>query len=125
MAQEYFKINNVVIPLPDAGVGYNFETTYTEDSGRTIDGVAHTATMFTVEALTLTWATLTLSQTSSLLQAVAKGDQFTFHYPSPYYGTWRDDSFYVGQGGLTMGRLNESQESMDGFSIQFTGVNPI
>lgn len=58
MAQEYIKIRKsasdewLVLPQPDSGaLSYDFETTYTEDSGRTQTGAAVVSPLFTVEAL--------------------------------------------------------------------------
>ena len=54
MAQEYIKIrksasdNWLVLPQPDSGaLSYDFETTYTADSGRTQTGVAVVSPLFT------------------------------------------------------------------------------
>ena len=56
MAQEYIKIRKspsdewLVLPQPDSGaLSYDFETTYTEDSGRTQTGAAVVSPLFTVE----------------------------------------------------------------------------
>ena len=58
MAQEYIKIRKspsdewLVLPQPDSGaLSYDFETTYTADSGRTQTGVAVVIQLFTVEEL--------------------------------------------------------------------------
>lgn len=40
MAQEYYKMNGKKIAQPDKDLGFNWETTYTEDSGRSKDGTA-------------------------------------------------------------------------------------
>lgn len=125
MAQNYIKINNTVIRQPDEGLGFDFETTYTEDSTRVQSGVLHATPMFTVESFSYSASTLTVAEAKTILQLVAKGKTFTLHYFSPYYGTWRDDKFYVGKGSLEIGRLNESGERIDGLSFNMIGVNPI
>ena len=125
MAQNYIKINNTVIRQPDEGLGFDFETTYTEDSTRVQSGVLHSTPMFTVESLSYSASTLTVAEAKTILQFVAKGNTFTLHYFSPYYGAWRDDKFYVGKGSLEIGRLNESGERIDGLSFNLIGVNPI
>lgn len=125
MAQDYIKINNTKIRQPDEGLGYDFETTYTEDTTRVQSGVLHLSPMFTVEAFSYTASYLTVDEMRTILQKVAKGRRFTLHYFSPYYGTWRDDLFYVGKGSLSIGRLNEATERFDSLSFNMVGVNPI
>ena len=125
MAQEYVKINGVVICQPDEGLGYDFETTYTADTTRTQDGVLHPSAMFTVESLSYTATNISSADAKSILQYIAKGQPFTLHYFSPYYGVWRDDSFYVGRGNLSIKRLNTASETFDSLSFQMTGVHPI
>ena len=125
MAQTYIKINNTQIGQPDEGLGYDFETTYSEDSTRVQSGVLHATPLFTVEAFSYSASYLTVAEMKTILQAVAKGATFTLHYFSPYYGTWRDDEFYVGKGSLAIGRLNESGEIYESLSFNMIGVNPI
>lgn len=125
MAQEYVKINGKKIKQPDAGLGYDFETTYTEDSTRVKSGTGHFTSLFTVESLSYEASLLTVSEMKEILQEVAKGNSFPLHYFSPYYGTWRDDEFYVGKGSLSIGALNEGGELYDSLSFNMIGVNPI
>lgn len=125
MAQEYIKINDVAICQPDEGLGYDFETTYSEDSTRVQSGVLHATPLFTVEAFSYKASYLTVEEMSQILQLIAKGGNFTLHYFSPYYGAWRDDRFYVGKGSLSIGRLNEDNETYDSLSFNMIGVNPI
>lgn len=125
MAQEYIKINDVKIKQPDTGLGYSFETTYTSDSTRVQSGAMHATPMFTVESFSYAASYLSVPEMQTILQQIAKGGNFTLHYFSPYYGAWRDDSFYVGKGSLEIGRLNEGGEFFDSLSFNMVGVNPI
>ena len=125
MAQNYITINGVKIKQPDEGLGYSFETTYTSDSTRVQSGSMHATPMFTVESFSYEASYLTISEMQTILQKVAKGDSFTLHYFSPYYGQWRDDIFYVGKGSLAIGRLTEDGEYYDSLSFNMVGVNPI
>ena len=125
MAQEYIMMNGKVILQPDEGLGYSFETTYTDDSTRVQSGVLHASAMFTVEAFSYEASWLTLEEMKTILQIVAKGRPFTLHYFSPYYGAWRDDRFYVGKGSLSIGRLNAAEERYESLSFNMIGVNPI
>lgn len=50
MAQKRIKINDVEIWQPDEELEWNYETTYTQDSGNTQDGVAHITPMFTKQS---------------------------------------------------------------------------
>lgn len=125
MAQNYITINGKQIKQPDIGMGFDFETTYSEDSTRTQNGVGHFTPLFTAEAFSYTASNLSKEEMKTILQEVAKGQNFTLHYFSPYYGTWRDDTFYVGKGSLTIGRLNEDKETFSSLSFNMIGVNPI
>lgn len=125
MAQDYIKINGTTILQPDEGLGYDFESTYTEDSTRVQSGAGHFTPMFTVEAFSYTATSVSKTDMKQILQLVAKGKPFTLHYFSPYYGEWRDDQFYVGKGNVSIGRLNEDKELFDSLSFSMVGVNPI
>ena len=125
MAQEYIKLNGTVIAQPDEGLGYDFETTYTEDSTRVQSGTLHASAMFTVESLSYKASCLTAAQVTQILQIVDRGRPFTLHYYSLHYGAWRDGRFYVGKGSLTIGRLNAREETVDELSFNMIGVDPI
>ena len=94
MAQEYIKIRKsasdewLVLPQPDSGaLSYDFETTYTEDSGRTQTGAAVVSPLFTVEALGYSRASISKTMLSQILKIIAKGQQFQLHYFSAYYAS--------------------------------------
>ena len=125
MPQEYIKMNGTVILQPDEGLGYDFETTYTEDSTRAMDGTLYASAMFTVESFSYQASWVSQEDMRTILQIVAKGVPFTLHYLSPYYGTWRDGRFYVGKGSLAVGRWNEAQERYESLSFNMIGVDPI
>lgn len=123
--QDYIRMNNEKIRQPDEGLGFEFETTYTEDSTRVQSGVGHFTPMFTVESFSYEAAGVTIAEMKTILQIVAKGKYFTLHYFSPYYGAWRDDTFYVGKGSLAIGTLRADEELYDSLSFNMIGVNPI
>ena len=125
MAQDYIKINNIKIRQPDEGLGYDFETTYSEDTTRVQSGVLHITPQFTVEAFSYSAKNLTVSEMRTILQEIAHGGKFSFHYFSPYYGTWRTDYFYVGKGSLAIGKLDVNKELFSSLSFSVIGVNPI
>ena len=125
MAQERIKINGIVIRQPDEDMGYDFETTYTEDSGRVQSGVMHSSPLFTVESLSYEASDMTVEEMRTILRQIANGGSFTLHYWSPYYGAWRDDKFYVGKGSLNIGTLKASEERYTKLSFNMVGVNPI
>lgn len=123
--QNYVMINNTRIKQPDAGLDFSFETTYTEDSNRLQNGVAHISSMFTVESFSYTATNLTKQEMSQILSILGRGGRFLLHYMSPFYGTWRDDYFYVGRGSLKAGCWKEDEERWDSLSFNMIGVNPI
>lgn len=125
MAQEQITINGVRIKQPETGLGYSFETTYTDDSTRVQSGVLHSTPLFTVESFSYSAKWLTVDEMATLLRLVAKGKNFRLHYFSPYYGKWRDDTFYVGQGSLSVGALRKDKEMFESISFNMVGVNPI
>lgn len=125
MASNRIMINNQVIKQPDEGLGYNFETTYTEDSGRVMSGAAHVTPLFTVEQFSYSATNLTITEMSRILQLIAKGRKFTMFYPSPYYGAWREDTFYVGRGSLEIGTWNDETQLFSSLSFNIVGVNPL
>jgi hypothetical protein len=125
MAQQYITLNGIRIKQPDQDMGYDFQVTHTEDSGRLTNGVAHVVPMFTSESFSYTASHVSIAEMREILQIIAKGAIFRMHYFSPYYGTWRDDQFYVGQGSLHIGRLNASEEWYEDLSFTIIGVNPL
>lgn len=125
MAQDMMMINGVVVKQPEKDLGYDFETTYSEDSGRVQTGTLHITPLFTVESFSYTASGLTQEEMSLILQMVAKGDVFNLHYRSPYYGKWRDDEFHVAKGSLSIGSWEKDKERYTSLSFNMVGVNPI
>lgn len=125
MAQEYITINGIKIRQPDEGLGYDFETTYTEDSTRVQSGQLHVTPLFTVEAFSYSASWLTTSEMKTILEQVARGNPFRLHYFSPFFGEWRTANFYVGKGSLSIGRLIVNEERFESLSFNMIGVNPI
>ena len=125
MAQDYIKMNGKIILQPDEGLGYDFETTYTEDTTRAMNGTLYASAMFTVEAFSYEASWVTAEDMKTILQIVARGKPFKLHYLSPYYGVWRDGRFYVGKGSLSVGRWNEKEERYESLSFNMIGVDPI
>lgn len=125
MAQEKITINGIEIRQPDKGFQYGFSTTHTADSTRLQNGGIVVSPMFTNETFNYSASFLTVAEMKTILQEIAKGNPFMLHYFSPYYGTWRTDSFYVPNGSLSIGRLNENEEKFQSLSFQMIGVNPI
>lgn len=131
MAQQYIKMKAtassswVTVKQPDAGLEYNFETTYQDDATRTQQGKGVFTAMFTVESFSYKATDLTKAEMTQILQFAIPGRSFYMHYYSPYYGIWRDDQFYVGRGSLSIGRLNENKERFESVSFNIVGINPI
>ena len=108
---EKYKINGTVIWQPDKDLALSFATTYTESSQRTQYGVGCFTSMFTVEQYTYKASDIPMTEATKILQMVAKGYKFTLHYFSPYYGTWRDAPFYVGQTqNIAIGELSDDRK---------------
>lgn len=125
MAQDSIKINGKEIYQPDENLAYNFETTYTEDSGRVQTGKGHFIPLFTVEQLNYTATDIPQPEATKILQMIDSGQHFTLHYFSMHYGRWRDGEFYVGQGDMSIGTLKKGEEELESLSFNMTGVDPI
>lgn len=123
--QEVIKINNIEIFQPDSGLKYSFESTYTKDSTRTQDGKGHFTPLFTVEQLGYSAKGIPIADAATILQQIARGQQFSLRYFSAYYGAWRTGVFYVGKGDCQIGTLEEDGEFLSSLSFNMTGVNPI
>lgn len=126
MSQNRFMINdNAATKQPDTGLGYSFETTYTDDSGRVQTGSSHITPLFTVESYSYSATDLTLTEMSYILKQVAKGKKFKAHYLSPYEGKWMDGYFYVGKGSLKIGNWKEDEERYESLSFNMQGMEPL
>ena len=124
--QDKIRMNGIEIFQPDADLAYNFETTYTSDSTRLQSGEANFNTMFTAEQLGYSATEIPMEEATRILQIVAKGEPFTLHYFSLYYGGWRDAPFRVGKSGnLTIGSLENGNETLSMLSFNMTGENPL
>ena len=123
--QDKIKINGIEIHQPDAGLQSSFETTYSSDSGRVQSGVMHATPLFTVEQFSYTATDIPISEASVIIRQIVKGEAFTLHYYSPFYGVWRDDTFRVGRGQYSIGSLKEDGERLESLSFNMTGDNPI
>lgn len=123
--QNYITINGVKIRQPDEGLGYSFETTYTEDSKRTQRGKLSVTPLFTAESFSYSATNVSVDEMKEILHEILKGKFFILHYWSPYYGEWRDDQFYVGKGSLSIKRLIASKELYESLSFNMIGRNPV
>lgn len=123
--QDLIRINGVEIFQPDEGLGYSFETTYTEDSTRLQNGAANFVPMFTVEQLSYQATDIPVAEATKILQMIDKGNAFTLHYYSLHYGGWRNGTFRVGKGTLSIGSLQENNEKLSSLSFNMTGDNPL
>ena len=123
--QDTIKINGIEIFQPDAGLQASFETTYTSDSTRVQSGVMHATPMFTVEQFSYTATDIPVDDAKVIIQQVIKGNPFKLHYFSTYYGVWRDDTFRVGKGQYSIGKLVEGEEKLESLSFNMTGDNPL
>ena len=124
--QDLIRINGVDIFQPDEDLGYALETTFTEDSTRLQSGDANFVPMFTVEQLSYQATDIPIEKATEILQMVGKGQSFTLHYFSVFYGGWRNGTFRVGKtNSITIGSLEENNEKLSMLSFNMTGDNPL
>lgn len=124
--QDLIRINGVDIFQPDEDLAYAIETTFTEDSTRLQSGSANFVPMFTVEQLSYQATDIPIEKAAEILQMVGKGESFTLHYFSVFYGGWRDGTFSVGKSNtISIGSLEENNEKLSMLSFNMTGDNPL
>lgn len=123
---EKIQMNGTVIWQPDKDMAYSFVTTYSEGSNRTQYGNGRFTPLFTVEQYGYSAKNVPQADATRILKIIAKGHTFTLHHFSLYYGTWRNDPFYVGKSGsITIGELTPDRKYISNLSFNMTGVNPI
>mgnify|MGYP006864472901 FL=1 len=123
---EKIQMNGTVIWQPDKDMAYSFVTTYSEGSNRTQYGNGRFTPLFTVEQYGYSAKNVPQAEATRILKIIAKGHTFTLHHFSLYYGTWRNDPFYVGKSGsITIGELTPDRKYISNLSFNMTGVNPI
>lgn len=125
--QERITIDGVNIKQPDS-FDPNWETTYTEDSGRVMSGIAELDPLFTVESFNVEWSYLTPAEVAQILQLIVPTQNkkhFQLRYFSWYTGTWKTGTFYVGKGSLKTKTLKSDYETFETLSCNFIGVNPL
>ena len=126
MAQNYFKMNGQKVWQPDSAMAHNWETTFTEDSTRVQSGSDRFTPMFTVEQYTYSASHIPVDKATQIIQMIGKGQKVLLHYWSVYQGGWRDGYFRCGKSQeITIGNLEEGEESYDLLSFNLTGVDPI
>ena len=123
---EKIQMNGTVIWQPDKDMAYSFVTTYSKGSNRTQYGNGRFTPLFTVEQYGYSAKKVPQAEATRILKIIAKGHTFTLHHFSLYYGTWRNDPFYVGKSGsITIGELTPDRKYISNLSFNMTGVNPI
>ena len=125
MAQQRIMMNDTVIHQPDAGLKFNTETKYSQDSGRVQNGEAHITPLFTVEQYGYTATNVPQEKATEIIRIICTGKPFKLHYFSMYYGKWRDAMFFVGKGDFDISSLKEGEECVKTLSFNMTGVKPI
>ena len=127
MAQERITVGSFNAAQPTE-FAWSFETTSTEDSGRSMSGNAMITPLFTVEAFEVTYENLKISEAQALLYEIVQRPRrpyFNLHYFSPYYGVWRTGQFYVGDGSLRVKTLKQGKELVETISATFVGKDKL
>lgn len=117
--------DGVEIAQPDKGLGFNYETTYTEDSGRIQSGTAIVAPMFTVKSYSYSREHPKTTEVAQILGYIASGAKFEMYAFDPITNSWGWDVYYVGQGSMSVGLLTSDGGHYDSFVFNAVGVNPI
>ena len=124
MAQQKYLINGVEIWQPDQDLDWNYETTYTEDSTRTQDGVGHFTEMFTTESFAYQASHVPVAEWTKISQMIV-GQKFDLYAWNPHFGKWMTHRCYVGKGTLNIGTLEEGYESYSSISFNMVDIHPL
>lgn len=124
MAQNKIKINGVEIWQPDEELDWNYETTYTEDSGNTQDGVGHITPMFTKESFKYVAKFIPASKATEILKMIV-GKQFNLYAYNPYFNKWMTMRCYVGKGSLKIKTVKNNDETMKSLSFNMVDLVPL
>lgn len=117
--------DGVEIAQPERGMGYSYESTYTEDSGRVQSGTAIVAPMFTVKSYSYSRTHPTVAQVAQILSFIVGGGKYEMYAFNPKTGTWGWDVYYTGKGDMSIGYLTPDGGHYDSFSFNAVGVKPI
>ena len=118
MAQEQFRIDNVVIRAPDSYKPV-FATTSTEDSKRSQDLIMHNTPMGTIGGYDMQWGELSWAEIATILNTVLNKSQFTFHHKDPTIpGRWVDRTFYASNFNMAAQTLKDGEEKWTDLSIK-------
>ena len=124
MAQEKYKINDVEIWQPDQDLGWDFETTYTEDSTRVQTGEGYFTEMFTTESFAYQASHVPVAEWTKISKMIV-GKKFNLYAWNPHFGKWRTHRCYVGKGSLSIGTLEENYEKYTNISFNMVDIMPL
>lgn len=110
---------------PESGMGFSFETTYTEDSGRIQTGEAVVCPMFTVRSYSYSRTRPPIKDVATILNFIVHGEKFEMYVFDPLTAKWEWDVFYVGKGDMDIGYLTADGGYYESFSFNAVGVMPV
>ena len=129
MATPYIKVNNTAIPQPsDENLTYKMEVTDSQTTTRTMAGHFKGSPLFTVEAFDIVLTNLNATDCSNVLKNCIRTKTrptFSLYYFSPYYGSWRTDTFYCTAVDINVKSVKDNNEKLTDISMSWVGVNPV
>lgn len=126
MAQQHLMLGTYQPPdVDEDGYQVRFATTSTASSGRTQRGNMINTTMFTVEAYSLKWTSISAVDVKKILEQVMGKNSFSFYHFNVYKGIWETGEFYVANINSPFLRLNDGSETVSELSFQVTATNPL
>ena len=96
------KIDNTVIPNPNAGFKVSLEDISDSETGRTLGGEMDKIVVAQKTTVELSWSALPDNRASSLLQLVKGNVYVSLTYPDPVLGTDTTKVFYTGTPSCTL-----------------------
>lgn len=125
MAQQKYLINGVEIWQPDQDLAWDYQKTYTQDSGRTQDGVGHFTKMFTIQSFAYRASHVPVAEWTKISQMIILEEYFDLYAWNPHFGKWMTHRCYVGEGTLNIGTLEEGNERYSSISFNMVDNVPL
>ena len=112
-----------IVPKQPITFTPQWETTFSDDTDRTVGGSFYGSALFTVESYAVEFVELTPSEASQILQVIIPVPgrlTYKIKYMSWYEGHWTTADFYTGKGSLSVKTLEVGKEKLE--SISFNAV---
>lgn len=116
----FFKINGITVKTPQSCT-WSLQDLWSDDSGKTLDGVMHKDTVAQKRKLTCKWGAMTWSECSVIANFMKnRGVMVQLTYPDILQGEYITKTFYTGD--MTVPYFDWSRELVESASCDFIEV---